>query len=133
MSGPRCCRCPPPPHTIIIIISALLYRALTPREHDHRPPTTRGRVFETGLVYHCKFENELWRLLNNERCGTHLFSQHNGGVLLLGTEIPDADGLVKINVDRSQAVSNTKVSYGSQQAASCFNLHTDSRGSFGGM
>eukprot|EP00054_Salpingoeca_dolichothecata_P029141 m.226792 g.226792 ORF g.226792 m.226792 type:complete len:756 (-) comp26406_c0_seq1:246-2513(-) len=89
--------------------------------------TKRLLVFEYKIFLHCNFKAELWNLLNNFRCGAHLFTEAKGGVLLLGADVPDSTGLQEIEQDRSQAFLATRHNL---HAAMCYNVNSKTKGSF---
>ena len=59
-------------------------------------------IMEDQVVFLCEFKAQFWQLLQNHRCGGHLFTDHQGGVLLLGAHEVTPDGLEHIESDRSQ-------------------------------
>ena len=79
------------------------------------------------LAFRCSFKAELLRVLEDPRCGTHLFTTQQGGVLLLGAEAPRAGAWEKIEVDRAAAAraSGTAVT-----AQLCYNVQGSTEGHF---
>lgn len=43
-------------------------------------------LLEDKVIFLCDFKAQFWQLLSNARCADHLFTEHQGGVLLLGAE-----------------------------------------------
>lgn len=87
-------------------------------------------VFEDKVMFMCDFKQEFWNVLNNPRCGGHLFTELQGGVLLLGAEEATPEGLAKIESDRSLAFSENNHNV---KAAMCYNTHSSLSGSFGAV
>lgn len=104
-------------------------------------------------MFLCDFKNQLWQLLNNARCGKHLFTEQQGGVLLLGAHPvgltnlllsgvvlelhsqpppppspkPSKAGFDKVEEDRSRAFSRSNIG---KSATMCYNVNMETKGSF---
>lgn len=64
-------------------------------------------VFEEKLVFLCTFRKQFQELLSVPRCGNHLFTHNEGGVLILGTDSPTPEGNAIVEADRSSAFAAT--------------------------
>lgn len=90
------------------------------------------RIFllEDKVIFLCEFKAQFWQLLANVRCADHLFTEHQGGVLLLGAQEVTPDGLEHIESDRSQAFAEYDHDV---KAALCYNVNSKTKGSFAGV
>lgn len=86
-------------------------------------------VFEAHAVLHCRFRNRLSQLLASPRCGGHLHTYQQGGVLLLGAEQPTSAQLSRIDEDQSRAVSQQH----DPTATLCYNTLSSTKGSFAAL
>eukprot|EP00051_Salpingoeca_urceolata_P035814 m.31484 g.31484 ORF g.31484 m.31484 type:complete len:702 (+) comp9760_c0_seq1:455-2560(+) len=82
-------------------------------------------IIDEKVVFSCKFSEKFWGVLNSRRCGGHLHTDLQGGLLLLGTEVPSHAGMEAISDDRSRAFANNQYK---DSAALCYNAHQDTRG-----
>jgi len=92
--------------------------------------TRRVFLLEDQIVFLCDFKAQFWQLVQNPRCGAHLYTERSGGVLLLGAHEVDPDGLQHIESDRSQAFSEYNHDV---KAALCYNANSQTRASFAGI
>jgi len=91
--------------------------------------TRRLLIFDERIMFLCSFKDQLWQLLNSQRCGGHLFTKRRGGVLLLGAEEASSSGLAIVEADRSDAFAGS----GDVSAAMCYNVYEGFEGSFAGL
>lgn len=87
-------------------------------------------VFEEDVVFSCHFKENLLSLLETPRCADHLYTQSQGGVLVLGADKPTPEGLDAIESDRSQAFADNDRD---SKAAACYNVNGQVQGSFAMM
>eukprot|EP00039_Didymoeca_costata_P004468 m.73442 g.73442 ORF g.73442 m.73442 type:complete len:664 (-) comp12415_c0_seq2:98-2089(-) len=108
-------------------ISAYLLKMKSIFERAIAENTPRLFILEDDVIFLCEFKSQLWQLLLNPRCGSHLFTEHKGGVLLLGAHEVSPDGLEDIEADRSQAFKEYDHDV---RAILCYNINSKINGSF---
>eukprot|EP00045_Choanoeca_perplexa_P015604 m.198226 g.198226 ORF g.198226 m.198226 type:complete len:653 (+) comp17038_c0_seq1:179-2137(+) len=87
-------------------------------------------IFEDYVLLRCDFRSHFWQLLNSPRCAGHMFTDNQGGVVLLGSDPVSPTALETIEADRSRAFSSTNRD---MRAAMCYNAHGQTQGSFAGL
>eukprot|EP00730_Choanoeca_flexa_P011991 TRINITY_DN3011_c0_g1_i1.p1 TRINITY_DN3011_c0_g1~~TRINITY_DN3011_c0_g1_i1.p1 ORF type:complete len:650 (+),score=143.96 TRINITY_DN3011_c0_g1_i1:180-2129(+) len=92
--------------------------------------TKRLLILEENTLLRCDFRAHFWQLLNSPRCGGHLYTDNQGGVLLLGADSVSPSTLEKLEADRSRAFSSTNRD---MRSAMCYNAPAQLQGSFAGV
>lgn len=89
----------------------------------------RIMIIEHKVMFLCNFKHQLWQVLNCARCGRSLYTEQEGGVLLLGANEPTPEGMAAIEADRSEAFAESS----DVRSALCYNIHGGFEGSFAGI
>jgi len=89
----------------------------------------RIMIIEHKVMFLCNFKRQLWQVLNCARCGRSLYTEQEGGVLLLGANEPTPEGMAAIEADRSEAFAESS----DVRSALCYNIHGGFEGSFAGI
>eukprot|EP00050_Salpingoeca_kvevrii_P011158 m.13223 g.13223 ORF g.13223 m.13223 type:complete len:627 (-) comp3284_c0_seq1:287-2167(-) len=76
-------------------------------------------VFDENAVLSCNFQDQLDALLDSPRCGGHLLSDYQGGVLLLGAQ--EWGPLAWQQIEHDMAHSKDRL---------CYNIHSQTTGAF---
>eukprot|EP00047_Mylnosiga_fluctuans_P014189 m.36205 g.36205 ORF g.36205 m.36205 type:complete len:698 (-) comp5378_c0_seq1:168-2261(-) len=86
-------------------------------------------IMEAETELHCEFRSQLQAVLAAPRCANHLFTFQEGGVLLLGADVPAPDQFALVEQDRADAFQV----YENVNASLCFNAYSNLTGSFAGL